>query len=68
MSASASDSGLTVLVLDGATLGTNGLDRSDDLVGLDIAIGDAAKHDVLAVKPGGNDGSDEKLRAVAVPC
>jgi len=63
--ASAGNGRLAILVLDGAALATGELDGSDDLVRLDIALGNAAKDDVLAIKPGGDDSGDKKLRAVA---
>jgi len=64
--ASAGNGRLAILVLDGAALATGELDGSDDLVRLDIALGNAAKDDVLAIKPGGDDSGDKKLRAVGV--
>jgi hypothetical protein len=68
LDASGSDGRRAVLVLDGAAAGTAGLDRSDRLVGLDIAIGNAAEDDVLAIEPRSDDGGDEELRTVAVVC
>ena len=48
---STDDGGRALLVLDGTAAATAGLDRLDDLVGIDVAVGDAAEDDVLAVKP-----------------
>jgi hypothetical protein len=48
---SSSDGRWAILVLDAAAAGAAGLDRSDDLVGLDIAVGDAAEDDMLAIEP-----------------
>ncbi len=59
------DGGRDILVLDGTAVAAAGLDGSHDLVGRDIAVGDLAEHDVLAVEPAGHDGGDEELGAVA---
>lgn len=40
-----------LLVLDGAAGAAASLNRPDDLVGLDIALGHTSKHNVLAVQP-----------------
>jgi hypothetical protein len=40
-----------VLVLDSTAARAASLNRADNLVRLDIAVGNAAKNDVLAVKP-----------------
>lgn len=40
-----------LLVLDGTAAATTSLDRLDSLVGVDIAVGNAAEDDVLAVQP-----------------
>jgi hypothetical protein len=45
------DGGWALLVLDGTAAATAGLDGLDDLVRLDIAVGNTAEDDVLAVKP-----------------
>jgi len=60
------DDGGGFLVLDGAGVAAAGLDGLDDALRLDIIVGNLAEDDVLAVQPGGNDGGDEELRAVAV--
>ena len=64
--AGADDGGRALLVLGGAAAAADGLDGLDDLVRLDIAVGDAAEDDVLAVKPRGDNGGDEELGAVAM--
>jgi hypothetical protein len=51
LNTSSSDSRWAVLVLDAAAAGTAGLDRSNRLVGLDIAVGHATEDNVLAIKP-----------------
>ena len=65
---STDDCGWALLVLDGTAAATAGLDRLDDLVRLDVAVGDTAEDDVLAVEPRGDDGGDEELGAVAGAC
>jgi hypothetical protein len=60
------DDGRGVLVLDRARVAAASLDGPDDALGLGIVIGDLAEDDVLAVQPGGDDGGDEELGAVAV--
>lgn len=62
---STDNGGWALLVLDGTAAAAAGLNRLDDLVGLDVAVGDTAKDDVLAIKPRGDDSGDEELRAVA---
>ena len=57
------DGGL-LAVLDGSAGGASGLNGLDDLHGL--IVSDLAEDDVAAVQPGGGDGGDEELRAVAV--
>ena len=52
-------------MLDSTRVGADSLDGADDLHRLDIASGDTAEDDVLAVEPRGNDGGDEELGAVA---
>jgi hypothetical protein len=64
--AGADNGGRALLVLGGAAAAADGLDGLDDLVRLDIAVGDAAEDDVLAVQPRGDNGGDEELGAVAV--
>lgn len=53
-------------MLDSTRVGADSLDGADDLHRLDIALGDTAEDDVLAIEPRGNDGGDEELGAVAV--
>ena len=60
------DDGRSLLVLDGARAAAAGLDGLDDPVRLDVAVGNGAEDDVLAVQPRRDDGGDEELRAVAV--
>jgi hypothetical protein len=64
--AGADNGGRALLILNGAATAADGLDGLDDLVRLDIAVGDAAEDDVLAVQPRGDNGGDEELGAVAV--
>jgi hypothetical protein len=52
------------LVLDGASVGASGLDRLDNLLRV-VTVSNFAEDDVLAVEPGGHDGGDEELGAVA---
>ena len=54
------------LVLDGAGGGAAGLDGLDHTLGGGVVVGDGAEDDVAAVEPGGHDGGDEELGAVAV--
>lgn len=56
--------GRLLAVLDGTASGTGGLDGLDVLEGL--VVGNLAEDDVTAVQPGGHDGGDEELGAVAV--
>lgn len=56
--------GGTLAILDAAVAGASGLDGTDNVHGL--LIGNLAKDDVAAVQPGGDDGCDEELRAVAI--
>lgn len=58
------DDGRLLAILNGTTGGTGGLDSLDDLEGL--IVSNLAEHDVAAVQPGGHDGGDEELGAVAV--
>jgi hypothetical protein len=51
LDAGSGDGRWAILVLDSTTARSARFDGSDDLVGLDIAFGDTAKHDVLAVEP-----------------
>ena len=53
------------LVLDGTGVAAGSLDRLDNALRLDVVIGNLAEDDVLAVEPGGDDGGDEELGAVA---
>ena len=55
-----------VLVLDGTAARAAPLDALHHAVGILIAIGHLAEDNVPAVEPGGDDGSDEELRAVGV--
>lgn len=55
--------GRLLAVLDSTAGGTGGLDALDDLEGL--IVGNLAEDDVAAIQPGGHDGGDEELRAVA---
>lgn len=57
------DDGRLLAVLDGTAGGTGSLDGLDDLEGL--IVGNLAEDDVAAVQPGGHDGGDEELGAVA---
>jgi hypothetical protein len=66
LDASSGDGRWAVLVLDAAAASTAGLDRPDDLVGLDVAVRNAAEDNVLAIEPRGDDGGDKELGAVAV--
>ncbi len=59
------DSGALV-VLDSAGAGAGGLESLDNVQRL--LVSDLAEYDVAAVQPGGNDGGNEELRAVAAPC
>lgn len=61
--ARADDGGL-LAVLDGTAGGATGLNGPDNLHGL--IVSDLAENDVAAVQPGGGDGGDEELGAVAV--
>lgn len=54
------------LALGGAVLGTASLDRLDGSVRVNIAVWNLTKDDVLAIEPGGDNGGNEKLGAVAV--
>lgn len=58
------DDGRLLAVLDGTAGGTSSLNGLDDLEGL--VVGNLAEDDVAAVQPGGHDGGDEELGAVAV--
>ena len=58
--------GGALVVLDGTAAGASGLEGLDDVQGL--LVSDLAKNDVAAVQPGGDDGSDEELGAVAALC
>lgn len=58
----------TILVLDSSTAAADGLDRSHDLVGFDIAVRNTAEDDMLAVEPRGDDGCNEELRTIAAAC
>lgn len=51
-------------VFDRASVGTAGFNGTDDLLGLEVAIGNGTKDDVLSVEPRGDDGGDEELGAV----
>lgn len=66
--ASTDDGGWALLVLDGTAAAAAGLNGLDNLVRLDVAVGDTAEDDVLAVKPRGDDSRDEELGAVAGAC
>lgn len=57
-----------LLVLDRAAAGPAGLNGADNLHGLDVAFGNAAKDDVLAIEPRGDNGGDEELGSVAGSC
>jgi hypothetical protein len=48
-----------------AALGATRLNGAHDAVRVDIAVGHLAEDDVLAIEPGGDDGGDEELGAVA---
>jgi len=61
------DDGRRVLVLDGTSVATAGLDGADNAHRLDIVLGNLSENDVLSVQPGGDDGGDEELRSVATP-
>jgi len=54
------------VTLCGTVLGTTGLNRLDDAVGLSVAVGNLAKDDMLAIKPRCDNGGDEELGAVAM--
>lgn len=58
------DNGGALLVLDGAGARASGLESLDNVEG--FLVGDLAKNDVATVQPGGDDGGDEELGAVAV--
>lgn len=58
------DNGGAGLVLDLAVITAGGLEGLDDSHGL--LVGNLAEDDVAAVQPGGDDGGDEELGAVAV--
>ena len=60
---SGTDNGRRVVVLDLAGAAAGGLDGLDDPHRL--VVGNLAEDDVLAIEPGGHDGGDEELRAVA---
>lgn len=63
LGSTAVDDGWLDLMLDLARAGSSGLELLDNFqTGV---IGDFAEDDVLAVQPGGHDGGDEELRAVA---
>jgi hypothetical protein len=55
--------GRLLAILDGTAGGTGSLDTLNDLEGL--VVGNLAEDDVAAVQPGGHDGGDEELGAVA---
>lgn len=57
------DDGRLLAVLDGTAGGTGSLDGLDVLEGL--IVGNLAEDDVATVQPGGHDGGDEELGAVA---
>ena len=59
------DHGGALLELDGAGAGTSGLKSLNNIQGL--LVGDLTEDDVAAIQPGGNDGGDEELGAVAAP-
>ena len=58
------DNGRSLVVLDGTTLGAGSLDGHDNVHR--FLVGDLAENDVFVVKPRGDDGGDEELRAVGV--
>ena len=56
------------LVLDGARLAANSLDRLDDAHGGSVTLGDLAEDDVTAIEPRSHDSGDKELRAIARMC
>lgn len=54
-----------LLVLDGTRLATASLDGTNNLIRGGITVRNLAEDDVLAVEPGGDDGGDEELGAIA---
>lgn len=58
------DDGRLLAILNGTAGGTGSLNGLDDLEGL--IVGNLAEDDVTAVQPGGHNGGDEELGAVAV--
>lgn len=57
------DDGRLLAILNGTAGRTGSLDALNDLEGL--VVGNLAEDDVAAVQPGGHDGGDEELGAVA---
>jgi hypothetical protein len=57
------DNGRALVVLDGAAAGTGSLKSLDNVKRL--LVGNLAEDDVAAVEPGGDNGGDEELGAVA---
>ena len=57
------DNSWLVVVLNLARSGSGSLKSLDDIQGL--LISDLAEDDVLTIEPAGDNGGDEKLRAVA---
>lgn len=54
------------VVLDGAGRRSASLDGLNNALGLEVVDRDLAEDDVAAIEPGGHDGGDEELGAVAV--
>ena len=65
---STGNGGWALLVLNGTIAAAAGLNRLNNLVRLDVAIGNTTEDDVLTVKPRSDDSSDKELRAVARVC
>lgn len=60
------DNGWLLGVVDLAGTGASGLDSLDNVHGL--LVSNLAENDVLAIQPGGDNGGDEELGAVAEMC
>ena len=56
----------TLLVLNATRAGATSLDRLHGTNALEIALLNLAENDVAAIEPAGDDGGDEKLRAIGV--
>lgn len=62
------DSRRALLVPEGATIAPGSLNGAHHLVGVNVALRNTAKDDVLPIEPLCDDGCDEELRTVAAAC